>query len=331
MNAFDNLAIRVKIPLSFGLMLVIVVLLGALSLDRLSSVESNAEEVRNNWLPSAGQMSKLFTAIYNYRVREGRYLLMATEGTGSLDEGQADIDKATAELAAARKVYDGMITRGTQDEVLIQRFDQEWAGYVAVSRKMLGLAAGHDLKAATLLYNAESKEAFGRARKAIEDDNAFNVEEGKKAADNGAAIYGATKLLVYTALVVAAALCAVARLAAGPRRLDADPGGRTTARRTGAEGAARGADRGDQCRIRPRRRPRARRAGHGRGRAAQHFRQDVEQCRSRFETGRCGFGSGRRGLGQCPDRRIPPQRSCRPRSRKSRARWCSPRSSPGRP
>ncbi|MEI9982913.1 MAG: hypothetical protein WDN69_06665 [Aliidongia sp.] len=45
--------------------------------------------------------------------------------------------------------------------------------------------------------------------RAIEDDNAFNVEEGKKAADNGAAIYGATKLLVYTALVVAAALCAV--------------------------------------------------------------------------------------------------------------------------
>jgi methyl-accepting chemotaxis protein len=91
----------------------------------------------------------------------------------------------------------------------MHRFDQEWAGYVDVSRKMLGLAAAHDLKAATLLYNAESKDAFGRARKAIEDDNAFNVEEGKKAADNGAAIYSATKLLVYTALVVAAALCAV--------------------------------------------------------------------------------------------------------------------------
>jgi methyl-accepting chemotaxis protein len=104
MNAFDNLAIRVKIPLSFGLMLIIVVLLGTLSLDRLSTIESNAEEIRNNWLPSAGQMSKLFTAIYNYRVREGRYLLMASEGVGSLDEGQADIDKAQSSPRRARSM-----------------------------------------------------------------------------------------------------------------------------------------------------------------------------------------------------------------------------------
>ena len=208
MKFFDNLMIRTKIPLSFVLMLVIIVLLGALSIDRLSAVEINAEEVRNNWLPSTGQVSKLITAMYNYRVREGRYLLIASDG-GSLDEAKADIDKANAELAAGRKGYEPLIMRGTKDETQIRLFDTEWASYLDVSAKMLALAAGHDIKGAAILYNGESKTAFGRARQAIEDDAAFAVEQGKAAADRGAAIYDTTKSAIIVALAAVTALCAL--------------------------------------------------------------------------------------------------------------------------
>ena len=207
MTAFDNLAIRIKIPLSFALMFAVILLLGALSLNRLSAVESNAEDVRDNWLPSTGQTAKLFIAIYNYRVREGRYLLMSADSAGDLGGAKADLDKATADVAAQRKAYEPLIVRGTQDETLIHQFDQEWPNYIAVSTKMLGLAAGHDLKAATALYNGDSKDAFGRARGALEQDDDFNIKEGTAAANRGAAIYSSTKIWVYTALAVAAALC----------------------------------------------------------------------------------------------------------------------------
>ena len=74
---------------------------------------------------------------------------------------------------------------------------------------MLALGASHDGKGAIQLYNGDSRESFGRASKAVYDDNLFNVAEGKKAANSGAAIYGSTKILVYGALAVAALLCAV--------------------------------------------------------------------------------------------------------------------------
>ena len=209
MRAFDNLAIRVKIPLSFVLMLAIVVLLGGVSLDRLSAVEGNAEEVRNNWLPSTGQMSKLLTSIYSYRLREARLLLVAADGAGDLDQARSQIDQGTTRIADARKAYEPMIVRGTEDERLVRQFDKDWAHYAELSAKMTGLAMSHDAKGATALFNGESRDSFDAAIKSLNGNADNNVKEGKDAADRGAAIYGSTKTLVYGALAIAAALCAV--------------------------------------------------------------------------------------------------------------------------
>ena len=74
---------------------------------------------------------------------------------------------------------------------------------------MLDLAKAHDAKGATALFNGASRESFDRAIKALNDDADFNVLEGKKAADRGAAIYDSTKWVVILALIFAAALCAI--------------------------------------------------------------------------------------------------------------------------
>jgi methyl-accepting chemotaxis protein len=209
MKTFDNLAIRIKIPLSFVLMLTIVILLGLVSLNRLNAIEGKADEIRNNFLPSIGQMSKLYIAIYNYRVREGRYLVVAADSAAPLSEAQADIDKASAEIAGARKDYEPLVIPRSEDETLIRKFDQEWGRYVAVSRKMTGLAAAHDLKSATVLYGGESKDQFGHARAALTEDAELKQRQGKEAADSGAEINRSTKFLVYCALAVASLLSAI--------------------------------------------------------------------------------------------------------------------------
>ena len=208
MNMLNNLAIRVKIPLGFAVVLAIVVVLGLLSIDRLSAVNGNAEEIRNDWLPSTGQMSKLLTSIYSFRLREARYLLVAADG-GDTDKAQADIAAGTDRIAKARAAYAPLVSVGTDEERLIRQFDQEWLGYAAQSAKMLDLAKAHDAKGATALFNGASRESFDRAIKPLNDDADFNVQEGKKAADRGAAIYGSTKWIVVLALVFAAVLCAV--------------------------------------------------------------------------------------------------------------------------
>jgi methyl-accepting chemotaxis protein len=208
MHMLNNLAIRVKIPLGFAVVLAIVVVLGLLSIDRLSAVNGNAEEIRDNWLPSTGQMSKLLTSIYSFRLRESRYLLIAADG-GELDKAQADIALGTDRIAKARAAYAPLVVPGTEDDRLIRQFDQEWAAYGTLSAKMLALGKSHDGKGATASFNGESRESFDRAIKALNDDADFDVREGKRAADEGAAIYASTKWVVILALVFAAVLCAI--------------------------------------------------------------------------------------------------------------------------
>jgi methyl-accepting chemotaxis protein len=208
MNMLNNLAIRTKIPLGFAVVLLIVLILGVVSINRLSAVNNNAEEVRDNWLPSTGQMSKLLTSIYSFRLREARYLLVAADG-GDLDKAQADIDAGIQRITKARADYTPLITPGTEDERLIRQFDQEWAVYGPLTVKMLALAKSHDTKAATAFFNNESRESFDRAIKALNDDADVNVSEGKKAADRGAEIYNSTKWIVIVAMLVAAALCII--------------------------------------------------------------------------------------------------------------------------
>ncbi len=188
MSTLNNLAIQVKIPLGFAIVLGIVVILSLLSINRLSAVNDNAEEIRNDWLPSTGQMSKLLTSIYSFRLRESRYMLVAADG-GDLDKPLADIVAGTDRIAKARAAYTPLITAGTDEERLIKQFDQEWLGYRTLSGQMLDLAKAHDAKAATALFNGASRESFDRAIKALNEDADFNVQEGKKAADGGGAIY----------------------------------------------------------------------------------------------------------------------------------------------
>jgi methyl-accepting chemotaxis protein len=208
MNMLNNLAIRAKIPLGFAVVLLIVLILGVLSINRLSAVNDNAAEVRDNWLPSTGQMSKLLTSIYSFRLREARYLLTAADG-GDLDKAQADIDAGIQRIAKTRADYTPLIAPGTEDERLIRQFDQEWAVYGPLTAKMLALAKSHDAKAATAFFNNESRESFDRAIKALNDDADVNVREGKKAADRGAEIYETTKTIVIVAMLIAVVLCGV--------------------------------------------------------------------------------------------------------------------------
>ncbi|GGF08997.1 methyl-accepting chemotaxis protein [Aliidongia dinghuensis] len=208
MNMLNNLAIRTKIPLGFAIVLLIVLILGGVSINGLSSVNNNAESVRNDWLPSTGQMSKLLASIYSFRLRESRYLLVAADG-GDLDKAEADIDAGAQRIAKARADYTPLISLGTDDERLVKQFDQEWAAYLPISTKMLALAKSHDAKGATALFNGASRDSFDRAIKAVNDDADVNVREGKKAGDRGDAIYASTKWLVITTMLVAALLCAI--------------------------------------------------------------------------------------------------------------------------
>jgi len=186
----------------------IVVALGLLSIERLSTVNDTAEVLGNHGLPSTAQAGKLLTSIYSFRLREARYLLLAADGA-DLDKAQADLAAGTDRIVAARAAYTPLIIGGSATEQLVRQFDREWTAYGAESQRMIGLAHDHDAKAATALFNGASRDSFDRAIKALNEAADLDVRAGKQAADRGAAIYISTRTTVIAALVFAAVFCAL--------------------------------------------------------------------------------------------------------------------------
>ena len=75
MPSFSNLSIRNKVLLAFGIVLLTAMGLGGFSIDRLSTVNGSAAEVRDNWLPATGWLGTISKAVEQYRAREGALLL----------------------------------------------------------------------------------------------------------------------------------------------------------------------------------------------------------------------------------------------------------------
>jgi methyl-accepting chemotaxis protein len=204
MTALDNLAIRVKVPLSFALVLAIVVALGILAIERLSAVNDTAETLGQRWLPSTAETGKLLTAIYSFRLREARVLIVAAEG-GDAERARSELTDGTERIAKARTALGHLVNPETAQ--LLVQFDREWAAYGALSQRMVDLVRAKDVKAAATLFNEASREGFGRAIKLLNDAADITVRDGRQAAEHGVAVYASTRTTVFAALAVAAVCC----------------------------------------------------------------------------------------------------------------------------
>lgn len=197
----NNLPISTKIPLAVGLLLLLIAGLGLLSIDRLSALDNQAADIRDNWLPSAGLNGTILYLAATARSRELRYY--GLESPTDRADALKDLAQADKDLAAARAAYQPLIVKGTEDEKDFKDFDREWQNYVQIRKSVLELFEKSDRAAAQKLMIGEDQARFRAAMKAILDDKEFNIREGKAAADRGAEIYRTTRAVVIGAILLA--------------------------------------------------------------------------------------------------------------------------------
>ena len=197
----NRLTIRRKIAGAFGFVLLLLVGLGLTTVNRLSAINDQAADIRDNWLPSTGKIGQLLGALQDLRVYEARYILAGNDH--ERQQMAAAINERLQTVERLRQAYEPMISHETDDERLIHKFDQNWTDHKQAERKYLIDNQGdpHDL------FNEENRKSFINAAAALQSDLDFNVAEGKKAADRGAAIYATTRLVVTGVVIAAITLC----------------------------------------------------------------------------------------------------------------------------
>jgi len=209
-STFQNLSVRAKVIGAFAVVLIATVALGAFAIERLSDVDSHAENIRNNWLPSVQHLGELNYDATRIRQKQASYLLEPTE------EGRArqaaDVKTLEADADRAIQIYEPFIGPGRERD-LASKFEAAWQTFVSQQDQLIDLYRTKGQAAAFAYFNGPYKNSFETFHTALEADLAFNANGGRSEADDGAASYASARIWIMAALAMAAALSAVAGFA----------------------------------------------------------------------------------------------------------------------
>ncbi|WP_257167364.1 methyl-accepting chemotaxis protein [Bradyrhizobium sp. SRS-191] len=203
MPSFSNLSIRNKVLLAFGIVLLTAMGLGVFSIDRLASVNGSAAEVRDNWLPATGWLGEISKTVEMYRSRQAQLIVAPTAAEKQRQE--KFIDETLQAFDKTWSLYEPTVT-SAEEKALVKAFKQPWLTYRDDSKKLMELAHKNDSETATY-FMGKLRDDFSNIRKALEQDLAFNVEQGKKEADRGAAVYVTSRSWILAVIALAAILC----------------------------------------------------------------------------------------------------------------------------
>jgi len=201
MTAFSNLSIKMKVFLSFALVLSGLALLGTFAINRMAAMNADAEQIRDNWLPSVGSVGRMATTLNMYRIYEGAHIASTTEADRVVEE--RGMEAMTKEYAAIRAVYEPLLTPGYETETYKQ-LTTALDGYFAMSRgTLIPLSRANKNAEASALYRGDSRKAFAGVRETLEKLVVFNENGGKSAADDGRDTYNAASTLIEVGLLIA--------------------------------------------------------------------------------------------------------------------------------
>jgi len=205
------LSIRAKVLAAFACVLAVTAGLGLFAVERLSVLNHDAAEIRDNYLPSIGMIGRVNVAAQQYRIQEASHIFAATP-----QEMQTYEDRMAGlldEMAAVRARFEREALSPGRETELYRQFAAAWDSYRAIGKDRLQpLSRANDNENAGRVFRGESREAFLTATGLLRDLADLNAEDGRAAADHGAQAYSAGKTWIFAALGLAVAICLTAGL-----------------------------------------------------------------------------------------------------------------------
>ena len=202
---FKHTTIRARVIAAFAIVLAACVGLGVFAEQKLSAVNAAASDVANNWLPASNALGDLATNFEYYRSLQGQVLnLSGADRDSKLNK----MHKARDAMEAAWGIYAPTVTAG-QERGLADNVRHAMDAYLSGEDGFMAEVNGNDPAKASQDYAFTMLPQVNALRDAIHKDRDYQMAAGKKAAADGVALGNAARLLIYIALALTAATCAV--------------------------------------------------------------------------------------------------------------------------
>ena len=155
MERLANVSLFVRTILTFGMVLVVTMALGAFALVVISTVDRDSTNLGKFAMPSLVQSSEMLNSVVNLRREEANRLLSVTAKDAEYRETL--MEKYAGMTANARGRYR---PNSEEERKAIQEFDRLWPEYLRTNAAVLSLARSGDSKAAHETYIGENRSIF---------------------------------------------------------------------------------------------------------------------------------------------------------------------------
>jgi two-component system OmpR family sensor kinase len=181
----------------------LVCVLGAFSIWRLSNFNRQSADVAEVWLPTTRVLGDLNNFTSDFRAIEGSNLLSAEAADVAATEQQmAELDRA---IAKAERGFEKIAHDAAENE-LYDRFKAHWNDYRKIVNQMLVLSRGNRKADAIAIYGGASRVAYNAASDTLGQLTDQAVASAQAASDRLAVAYQYAFWLIALAVVVAAIL-----------------------------------------------------------------------------------------------------------------------------
>ena len=199
-----NWSVRAKVIGAFACVLAATIGLGLFAMQRLSVVQTNAVEFRDNWTPGIRAIGELKFISMRYRQRQAVYLMWTTE---------AQWQKEEANLAKLRNQFETVYgkfapTADNDDErERVRTLRADWDAYLAAEPGMFKLLHNQGLAAANSYYAAgPAKYTYDKLQTLLEDYALFHDAGAANSGARGQQAYESAHLWIIVAMGLAALL-----------------------------------------------------------------------------------------------------------------------------
>ena len=205
-----RLNIAPRAGLGFGLMALLVALLGGFSLQQMTQMRHQAEQVDDNWLPSVISVGRMTQDML--RIRALTLRLLIDPAPAAQQQNRARIEELKAGLNEVQQRYKALIVL-PEEHTLLTRYQGLERQYLDLQGQVMQLAGEGRTDAAATLVNGEMNQFADQMTATLNELIELNIHHADRATDLAEAVYAGAKVWVWGLLLVAVTMTVVLALA----------------------------------------------------------------------------------------------------------------------
>ncbi|NMX91581.1 MULTISPECIES: methyl-accepting chemotaxis protein [unclassified Pseudomonas] len=196
-----SLNIAPRAGLGFGLLALMVFVLGGFALMQMGNMREQSDQVETNWLPSvmaAGEMNQDLL-----RIRALTLRLLINRDPSAVTQNEQKIIDIKKQLHTAQLLYEALIVL-PEDQVLFDRFKVEQQQYLQRQEQVMALSRQNQLEDAIKVVNGEMNHLADTLAGTLGELVTLNKDSANQAADLAQQVFSQSRIWVIGMIAVTA-------------------------------------------------------------------------------------------------------------------------------